>query len=183
MGLKFPFFTKAADAAPDAPAFQADAPIRRASEDLLGRREFAQALGKVLATWRGDFSLVVGLRGGWGEGKSSLKNLALQAAAEQAKRPSVVEFNPWRHGDSAAITNAFYQELAAALGDADKSLAGRQRAWAFQRYARFFTTASGGLKSTGEPIGNAVGWLAGIGFLSAGVGAAHQAAGTRSCRS
>lgn len=97
--------------------------------------------------------------------------MALQAVGELTRAPTVVEFNPWRYGDSAAITNAFYQELAAALGEADKSLAGRQRAWAFQQYARFFTTASGGLKGAGEPIGATVGWLAGIGFLSAGVGA------------
>lgn len=73
MNWKFGFSRKTPDEEPEPPPFLADAPIRRASEDLLGRREFAVTLAKVLATWRGEFSLVVALRGGWGEGKSSLK--------------------------------------------------------------------------------------------------------------
>lgn len=150
--------------------FVADAPIRSAEEDLLGRGEFARSLAKILAIGSTDHSLVLALRGGWGEGKSSLKNLVLQELRKDGRKASaIIEFNPWRYGDGSAIAMAFYQEIEIALGASDKSIRGLRRAHAFRRYSRFFTYMSDGLKGTGGGLGNIVGWLASLGFLTAGL--------------
>jgi predicted KAP-like P-loop ATPase len=72
-------------------------PIRTAAEDLLGRKQFAQALARVLYHHRGNDSLVVALRGGWGSGKTSIKNLVVEALVPVGGDPMrVVGFNPWR---------------------------------------------------------------------------------------
>lgn len=110
------WFRRTEEDAVEASPFSADIPITEEAQDLLGRTKFASELAKLLSGWRADHSLVVALRGSWGEGKSSLKNLILRALEKDEKKPRIVEFNPWRYGDSTAITTAFYAEIAVALG-------------------------------------------------------------------
>ena len=47
-----------------------DSPIRKISEDRLRRSEFVRRLADTLTDWQTDESLVVGLYGPWGSGKS-----------------------------------------------------------------------------------------------------------------
>jgi hypothetical protein len=149
----------------------ADTPIRTAAEDLLGRREFAGALAKVLYRHRSDESLVVALRGEWGSGKTSVKNLVVEAlGAEKVSPMKVVGFNPWQWGSDEAITRAFFREISAALGDADASLAGRRRAFEFRRYADILEHFSVDAKSASERTSGMVGWLGNVGLIVAGAG-------------
>jgi hypothetical protein len=152
-------------------AFVADLPIRTAAEDLLGRREFAGALAKVLYRHRSDESLVVALRGEWGSGKTSIKNLVVEALNKEEAGPmKVVGFNPWQWGTDEAITRAFFREIWTALGEADQSLAGRRRAFEFRRYANILEHFSVGAKSASERTSGAVGWLSNVGLIIAGAG-------------
>ncbi len=77
----------------------ADRPIQTRDEDRLGRRGFAEGLARGLGEWRGKDSLVIALYGAWGSGKSSVKNMALEALAQapQSREATVVEFNPWEY--------------------------------------------------------------------------------------
>lgn len=150
-------------------AFSADAPITSASEDLLGRGDFARALARVLYRHRGSESLIVALRGEWGSGKTSIKNLAVEGLTPPGEtKMQVVTFNPWQWGTDEAIARAFFREIVVALGDGEQSLSARRRAHEFRRYAQTLESLSGGLKNAGSRVSSAAGWLGGIGFLIAG---------------
>ena len=52
--------------------YHADRPIENFDNDLLGRTTFSKKLGQAIADYRGVDSLVVGLYGEWGTGKTSI---------------------------------------------------------------------------------------------------------------
>jgi hypothetical protein len=95
----------------------ADLPIESKAEDKLNRVAFAEALGKVICSWRDKPSLVIGLFGDWGSGKSSLKNLVLESLLEDAKdSPLVVQFSPWQVSGQELLSETFFREIGHALG-------------------------------------------------------------------
>lgn len=110
------------------PEFHADVPISADAEDVLGTGAFADRLVRPLLDAPGGPSLVVGLYGAWGQGKSSVLNLLaarLRATAAEQTLPGaggattqgiVVRFNPWLYGDVAALLYAFFETLAAEIG-------------------------------------------------------------------
>jgi hypothetical protein len=150
-------------------AFSADLPIQNSHEDLLDRGAFARALATVLYRHRGNDSLVVALRGDWGSGKTSIKNLVVEVLTPPFADPmKVVTFNPWQWGSDDAITHAFFREIAAALGDAEQSLPTRRRAYEFRRYAKMLEQFSGGVKATGNRVSELTTWLGGFGLILAG---------------
>lgn len=161
---------KEADPVESSP-FSADIPITQEAQDLLGRAKFAAELAKLLSRWRAEHSLVVALRGSWGEGKSSLKNLILRALEKDEKKPKIVEFNPWRYGDSTAITTAFYAEIAVALGKTGPIIERHRRAHAFRTYGRLLSPASESAKAVGGGLAGATGWVASLGLLTVGASA------------
>ena len=55
--------------------FKSDQPISSHKEDLLHRHPFAQNLGRALLSYQDKNSVVVGLFGAWGSGKSSIINM------------------------------------------------------------------------------------------------------------
>ena len=100
-------------------------------------------LAEKISGWRGHESLVIALYGGWGSGKSSVKNLVLEKLDEQKYRPVThVDFNPWLVSGVERITAAFFAEVGAKLLLDTKEEASRRRAAAWQRYARYFELGS-----------------------------------------
>jgi len=94
----------------------ADLPIKSRDEDKLNRKGFAESLGHVIRTWRDKPSLVIGLFGDWGSGKSSLKNLVLEAITSQGKDSlHVVEFSPWQVSTQEMLSETFFREIGKAL--------------------------------------------------------------------
>lgn len=64
--------------------------------DLLGRGNIVTQLVSAIQNYDGDGALVVAVTGEWGEGKTSVLNLARrQLKAESADRTIVVDFSPW----------------------------------------------------------------------------------------
>lgn len=130
----------------------ADRPIESESQDLLGRRQFAWALANSIAGWKGRDSLVIALNGAWGCGKTSIKNVSCQLLREVESSPIVAEFNPWNWAGQNRIFEAFFGELAAAIGK-DAGEKGREAATRLNRlgaYLRFGGSAAkavGGLAS------------------------------------
>lgn len=97
--------------------FSADRPIRTADEDRLGRSGFSRSLARALSSWKGEDSLVVALYGEWGSGKSSIKNMVLEAVRTSSPPPAdLLEFNPWAFGGQGRLMDAFVREVAIALG-------------------------------------------------------------------
>ena len=67
-------------------------------------------------------SSVFGLYGEWGSGKTSVKNLVVRQFKDEEKDPAtpiVVEFNPWAFSSQAELFQAFFDEVAKALGRKD----------------------------------------------------------------
>ena len=77
--------------------FSVDRPITSCAEDLLGRSGFAESIAAAIKGWTGNDSLVIALYGSWGSGKTSIKNMTVEALRSSEETcPLIVEFNPWQ---------------------------------------------------------------------------------------
>lgn len=96
----------------------ADRPIESRTEDALGRKHFAEYLARSISSWNQNESLVIALWGPWGGGKTSVKNMMIEALrSEKREHPiRIVDFNPWQFSHHRALTSVFFTELASILG-------------------------------------------------------------------
>ncbi|MDP5764880.1 KAP family P-loop NTPase fold protein [Pseudomonas aeruginosa] len=122
-----------------------EAPIRRRSEDRLRRADFADRIAGVLSELSPREGRVFAIRGGWGFGKSSLKNLITERLEAKHDNTNWLDFNPWQWGDSSAISRALFDQIADQLGG-EYSKSERARAEALRRYGAILTGASAPLK-------------------------------------
>jgi predicted KAP-like P-loop ATPase len=96
--------------------FSSDRPITRLNEDKLGRRSFAVQIARAVSGWKGNDSLVIALYGSWGTGKSSVKNMVIDALRGTPEIPSIIDFNPWQVASRAQLSEAFFDEIGIAIG-------------------------------------------------------------------
>lgn len=127
----------------------AEAPIRAASEDRLRRAGFAARIADVLSELSLREGRVFAIRGGWGFGKSSLKNLITERLDAKSSGADWLDFNPWQWGDGDSIARALFGQIADRLGG-EHSKAALDRAQAFRRYGAILTGASKPLKEAGS---------------------------------
>ncbi|MEI6634282.1 MAG: P-loop NTPase fold protein [Chlamydiota bacterium] len=112
--------------------FSADRPIKTRAEDELGRYEFAHSLAEAIRLWKGEDSLVIGLFGQWGQGKTSVKNMILEHLHDHKEfAPYIIEFNPWQWSGQSQIASAFFDEISTTLGrnNSEKNAAERAAKW------------------------------------------------------
>ena len=109
-------------ARPLASRFLAERAIESFSEDDLGLEQFVRRLIRPLLEWPSEQSLVVGLYGQWGYGKSSLLNLidVTLKDGNWTRIPIPVRFNPWLYSSVDDLLTAFFTILAQAVGRAPK---------------------------------------------------------------
>ena len=95
--------------------YSADRAINSCSEDLLGRATFSRKLGQAICDYKGTNSLVMGVFGKWGTGKTSVINMALQTVEEitqdAEKKPITLRFLPWNYSDKDNLIWLFFNEL------------------------------------------------------------------------
>lgn len=127
----------------------AEAPIRHASEDRLRRTEFAARIADVLSELSLREGRVFAIRGGWGFGKSSLKNLITERLDAKNNGADWLDFNPWQWGDGDAIAGALFGQIANRLGG-EHSKAALNRAEALRRYGAILTGVGNPLKEVGS---------------------------------
>lgn len=100
--------------------FSGDQPIDSRGQDRFGRVLFAESLAAAISSWHGRPSLAIGIFGSWGAGKSSLKNMVVNALSDEKGRqrpaPLVVHFNPWWFSQRGSLTDAFFDQVGRALG-------------------------------------------------------------------
>lgn len=123
----------------------AEAPIRTASEDRLRRTDFADRIASVLSELSLREGRVFSIRGGWGFGKSSLKNLITERLDARREGTDWLDFNPWQWGDGEAISRALFGQIADRLGG-EHSKNALARAEALRSYGAIFTGVSSPLK-------------------------------------
>lgn len=143
--------------------FSADRPIQRRDQDLLGRARFAEALADAIAGWTHGDSLVIGLHGPWGMGKSSIKNMALDRFNDLSgeSKPMVVEFNPWEWSAQEEVASAFFRGIGGVLGREDKSETRKRRAAMWRALGAYFYL--------GSSVARGVRWLLSAALLLVGL--------------
>lgn len=126
-----------------------EVPIRTESEDRLTRADFADRVVNVLSELSLREGRVFAIRGGWGFGKSSLKNLIAERLDAMEGGADWLDFNPWQWGDGDAIVRALFGQMADKLGG-EHSSESIERAEVLRRYGAILTGASAGLKEAAD---------------------------------
>lgn len=114
-------------------------------QDRLRRTEFAARIADVLSELSLREGRVFAIRGGWGFGKSSLKNLITERFDAKNSGADWLDFNPWQWGEGDAIARALFGQIADRLGG-EHSKAALDRAEAL----RILTGVSKPLKAAGS---------------------------------
>ncbi len=142
-----------------------DAPVASRADDLLGRAQFAEDLAHAILKWQSDESVVIGLFGGWGTGKTSILLMTEEAldevGAELGHPFSVFRFNPWSFTDETNLLTKFLREFLLHIGKEDTGA----RLKAFGRDLKLYAQALSPAALASDRIepAIAVGMLAAIG--------------------
>lgn len=92
----------------------ADRPIYDSTEDKFQRYHFSKRIADTIISRKSRESIVFGLFGAWGEGKSSVLNFIDK---ELAKDDSIIRINlnPWRYSDEDSLLRNFFKKISDAL--------------------------------------------------------------------
>ena len=125
--------------------FKPDQPIKSYKEDILGRRPFAQSLGNAILSYKTKDSIVIGLFGAWGSGKTSIINMALEHINDVVsknkaddEKPIVIRFNPWNFSDQNQLITQFFRQLSVVLRRPDYAGDAKKAGEKLESYAKFF---------------------------------------------
>ncbi len=125
--------------------FDADRPITSKTQDRLNRAVFAKYLARCMLDHHDPDSLVVGLYGSWGSGKTSLINLTVEELnfastnIEDKDKPIILNFSPWSYSGQGELIYSFFRRLSSALrGDPNLKDANRI-IHLLELYVSFFT--------------------------------------------
>ena len=136
--------------APPTDDIGSDVPIRSAKQDRLRRSAFAARIAFVLKGPSVEEGRVFAIRGAWGTGKSSLKNMIIEQLRTDAN-VKWLDFNPWQWADGDAITKALFREMADKLGG-KLSKGATQRARLLRQYGSILTRSAGPLKQAAASL-------------------------------
>ncbi|MDL1981278.1 MAG: AAA family ATPase [Deltaproteobacteria bacterium] len=128
--------------------FKSDVPIKSCKEDILGRHSFAKSLGNAILNYKEKDSIVIGLFGTWGSGKTSIINMALEHIELDSKnkndneKPIVIKFNPWNYSDQNQLISQFFEQLSVVLKRVDHAENAKKAGEKLETYASFFKPLS-----------------------------------------
>lgn len=101
--------------------FDADRPIFTSEQDRLGRAVFAKYLARCILDHENKESVVIGLYGSWGTGKTSIINLALEELRSAAnnmfddERPIILNFSAWSYSGQNQLIYSFFRRLSSEM--------------------------------------------------------------------
>jgi predicted KAP-like P-loop ATPase len=124
--------------------FTNDVPINAPDEDRFGRWPFSQRIAHILATRTDNSSLVIGIYGPWGDGKTSVLNM-MAGVLERGSDVICVRFNPWHFDEESVLVRAFFDTLADAF-DSMVSPDGPEIANLMRQYARALAPPPAGVE-------------------------------------
>lgn len=109
----------------------------------MGRSAFAQSLGDAILNYKEKESIVIGLFGAWGSGKTSIINMALEHVENKSdeneqRKPIVLKFNPWSYSDQHQLIAQFFEQLSVVLRRVDYSENAKEAGEKLLTYANFF---------------------------------------------
>lgn len=102
-----------------------DKPIETVKNDFLGRSKFAKDLAEAISTYDDKDSLVLGLMGQWGSGKTSIINLLEEEMKENlssmATKPIItIKFEPWNISNQENLISQFFATIISELNGKSK---------------------------------------------------------------
>ncbi|WP_133271088.1 KAP family P-loop NTPase fold protein [Hymenobacter radiodurans] len=89
-----------------------DRPLNDPLHDDFQRGSFAQRIADTLISRVNPDSIVIGMYGSWGEGKSTVLNFIRHELGRVTDKVVVLNFNPWRFTDETQLLTNFFGELA-----------------------------------------------------------------------
>ncbi|SRR5579883_263324 len=125
--------------------FDADRPITSSDQDRLGRSTFAKYLARCILDHKNPESLVIGLYGGLGVGKTSVINLTLQELRYAASnmldedKPVILNFSPWSYSGQNQLIFSFFRRLSSELRRAEYLENSEKIIHLLELYISFFT--------------------------------------------
>ncbi|MDI9597584.1 MAG: P-loop NTPase fold protein, partial [Atribacterota bacterium] len=125
--------------------FKPDQPIQSNRDDKLNRSAFAESLGEAILKYKEKDSIVVGLFGTWGSGKTSIINMVLEHIGLASKncnvddKPIVTKFNPWNYSDQNHLVIQYFKHLSVVLQKPDYSENVKEAGRQLGIYANFFS--------------------------------------------
>jgi hypothetical protein len=96
-------------------SYSSDSPVDNQNEDKFSRWNFSERIAKVIAEREDPGSIVIGLYGAWGDGKTSVLNF-VQKSLETTEDIVCINFNPWRFGSEDELLRGFFIDIAETLG-------------------------------------------------------------------
>lgn len=94
--------------------YSSDAPVSTKDEDIFSRWKFSERVAQVIANRRDPSSIVIGLYGRWGDGKTSVLNF-IEQSLNTSNDVICIKFNPWRFGTEEQLLMGFFNQIADAL--------------------------------------------------------------------
>ena len=125
--------------------FDADRPILHSDQDLLDRATFAKYLARCMLDHHSLESLVLGLEGSGGSGKTSLINLILEELRYASsnmfdnERPIILNFSPWSYSGQKQLIYGFFRRLSSEMRQCDYLENSDRMIHLLELYASFFT--------------------------------------------
>lgn len=94
--------------------YSSDTPIFKKSQDRFSRWNFAHRVAEVVSKRQDPSSIVIGIYGAWGDGKTTVLNF-IEESLENNNDVICVKFNPWRFGTEDELLSGFFFNIAEAL--------------------------------------------------------------------
>jgi len=94
-----------------------DLPIESDKNDDLNRERFVKAIVKEVKSLNDNKSIVIGLYGKWGSGKTSILNLSQKELEEIGCFTTY--FNPWRYNDEDILLKELFTSILIAVNQSD----------------------------------------------------------------
>ncbi len=94
--------------------YSSDAPLYDAALDRFNRFPFAQRVANVIAKRNDPSSIVIGVYGAWGDGKTSVLNF-IEKELQTEEHVVCLKFNPWRFGEEDQMLINYFNDLATAI--------------------------------------------------------------------
>lgn len=127
--------------------YSSDAPISSPDQDRFSRWPFSRRISEIIAKRTEPSSIVIGLYGVWGDGKTTVLNF-IEKALENESNVICIRFNPWRYGTEEQLLEGFFHNVADALDT--KLITSGEKIKEFIRKVAPAATSAFGKKAIGD---------------------------------